>query len=174
MPTDSIGCAVNNLLGYPIYQQWVRLGWLCQVSRCHQGQSGLLCRLVMGTRCGDLDPAVVLYIQKATGRSSKDMDKLFNKESGLLGLAGKSDVRAILEESASGDDRSNLALDVGSLLLPLPACQLLCCRELNCDLLACLQQCCHCSDKWATNRSAILRMLFFLQKTYSRNSPTAF
>ncbi len=66
----------------------------------------------MGTRCGDLDPAVVLYIQNATGRGPKEMDKLFNKESGLLGMAGKSDVRAILEESAQGNERANLAMNV--------------------------------------------------------------
>ena len=72
----------------------------------------LLDRLVMGTRCGDLDPAVVLYIQNATGRGPKEMDKLFNKESGLLGMAGKSDVRAILDESAQGNERANLAMNV--------------------------------------------------------------
>jgi acetate kinase len=66
----------------------------------------------MGTRCGDLDPAVVLYIQNATGRGPKEMDKLFNKESGLLGMAGKSDVRAILEESAQGNERASLAMNV--------------------------------------------------------------
>ena len=74
--------------------------------------SAVLDRLVMGTRCGDLDPAVVLYIQNATGRGPKEMDKLFNKESGLLGMAGKSDVRAILEESAQGNERANLAMNV--------------------------------------------------------------
>ncbi|KAL3156628.1 activator of C kinase protein 1 [Trebouxia sp. C0009 RCD-2024] len=82
--------------------------------RCIDTSMGLtpLEGLVMGTRCGDLDPAVVLYIQNATGRGPKEMDKLFNKESGLLGLAGKSDIRAILEESAKGSDRANLAMNV--------------------------------------------------------------
>lgn len=70
----------------------------------------------MGTRCGDLDPAVVLYIQNATGRGPQDMDRLLNKESGLLGLAGKSDIRAILEESAQGNDRANLAMSVSRIL----------------------------------------------------------
>ena len=68
----------------------------------------------MGTRCGDLDPAVVLYIQNATGRGSKEVDKLMNKESGLLGLSGKSDIRAILEESANGNERASLAMNVSS------------------------------------------------------------
>ena len=74
----------------------------------------------MATRCGDLDPAVVLYIQNATGRGPKEMDKLFNKESGLLGLAGKSDIRAILEESAQGNDRADLAMKVSNLFAAAP------------------------------------------------------
>ena len=69
----------------------------------------------MGTRCGDLDPAVMLYIQNATGRGPKEMDKLVNKESGLLGLAGINDIRAILEASAQGNERANLAMNVSSL-----------------------------------------------------------
>ena len=80
-------------------------------------QVGVLGRLVMGTRCGDLDPAVVLYLQNATGRGPNEMDKLFNKESGLLGLAGKSDIRAILEESAKGNNRANLAMNVSHIPL---------------------------------------------------------
>ena len=66
----------------------------------------------MGTRCGDLDPAVVLHLQNVTGKGPKEMDKLMNKESGLLGLSGKSDIRAILEESANGNKRANLAMNV--------------------------------------------------------------
>ena len=66
----------------------------------------------MGTRCGDLDPAVALYLQNATGRGPKEMDTLFNKESGLLGLAGNSDIRAILKESSHGNARADLAMNV--------------------------------------------------------------
>lgn len=69
----------------------------------------------MGTRCGDLDPAVVLYIQNASGRGPQDMDKLLNKESGLLGLAGKSDIRAILAESAQSNGRADLAMNVSTM-----------------------------------------------------------
>lgn len=75
----------------------------------------------MGTRCGDLDPAVVLYLQNATGRGPQDMDRLLNKESGLLGLAGKSDIRAILAESAQGNDRAHLAMNVSQLACNLSA-----------------------------------------------------
>lgn len=66
----------------------------------------------MGTRCGDLDPAVVLYIQNVLGKSPRDMDTLMNKQSGLLGLFGKNDVRAILEGREKNDERANLAMDV--------------------------------------------------------------
>ena len=92
---------------------------LVNVLSCHsllQGQDDLPGRLVMGTRCGDLDPAVVLHIQNTTGRGPQDMDRLFNKESGLLGLAGKSDIRAILQETAQGNDRANLAMSVSRTL----------------------------------------------------------
>ena len=69
-------------------------------------------RLVMGTRCGDLDPAVVLYLMQKCQLSAHDADVLLNKQSGLLGLAGKADVRAVLEEAAAGSERAALALDV--------------------------------------------------------------
>lgn len=92
---------------------------IVNVLSCHslfQGQDILPGRLVMGTRCGDLDPAVVLHIQTTAGRGPQDMDRLFNKESGLLGLAGKSDIRAILEESAQGNNRASLAMNVSDIL----------------------------------------------------------
>lgn len=69
----------------------------------------------MGTRCGDLDPAVVLYVQNLLGKSTKEMDTLMNKQSGLLGLFGKNDVRTILEGCANNDERAQLAMDVGFL-----------------------------------------------------------
>ena len=75
----------------------------------------VICRLVMGTRCGDLDPAVVLYIQNVLGKSTKEMDTLMNKQSGLLGLFGKNDVRSILEGYAKNDERAKLAMDVSNL-----------------------------------------------------------
>lgn len=77
----------------------------------------VLHRLVMGTRCGDLDPAVVLYIQNATGKGPKAMDKLLNKQSGLLGLSGRSDIRAILEDSANSNQQASLAMNVSLAML---------------------------------------------------------
>jgi len=69
--------------------------------------------LVMGTRCGDIDPGVVLHLIEK-GHSVEDVDALLNKKSGLLGLAGigSSDMRDVLEAAESGNRRAQLALDV--------------------------------------------------------------
>lgn len=67
--------------------------------------------LVMGTRSGDLDPAVVLTLARA-GWSTDDLDTLLNKRSGLLGLSGVNDFRALVERVDAGDDAARLALDV--------------------------------------------------------------
>ncbi len=69
--------------------------------------------LVMGTRSGDVDPAVLLYIQKALGKTAEQVDNLINKQSGLLGVSGRSsDMRDIEAGALSGDDRSALALEI--------------------------------------------------------------
>ncbi|MBN2097851.1 MAG: acetate kinase, partial [Candidatus Omnitrophica bacterium] len=69
--------------------------------------------LVMGTRCGDIDPAAVLYLMKKQHLSIAQTDALLNKSSGLLGLSGKSnDMRDILRLSKQGNRRAQIALDV--------------------------------------------------------------
>ena len=68
--------------------------------------------LVMGTRSGDLDPAVVTHIARETGASLDQVEASLNKESGLLGLCGLSDLRDVLERESAGDGRAQLALDV--------------------------------------------------------------
>jgi acetate kinase len=68
--------------------------------------------LMMGTRCGDLDPAVPLYLMEALGKNGRELDALLNKKSGLLGVCGRSDVRAVLEGASQGDARCSLALDM--------------------------------------------------------------
>jgi len=69
--------------------------------------------LLMGTRCGDLDPAVVLYIMEKKGLTIKKTDNLLNKESGLLGLSGVgNDMRDILKAAKSNNARAKLALEV--------------------------------------------------------------
>src|ERR1700737_2062468 len=56
--------------------------------------------LVMATRCGDLDPAIVLYLQRQQGLSVDQLDHALNYESGLLGLSGVSgDMKTLLEQT---------------------------------------------------------------------------
>ena len=68
--------------------------------------------LVMGTRSGDLDPAIVVYLQRAAGLTIDEVDTLLNRGSGLLGLAGRSDVRDVHAAADAGDAAAQLALDV--------------------------------------------------------------
>lgn len=65
--------------------------------------------LMMGTRSGDIDPAIVLYLQRTLGYNVDEMDTMLNKKSGLKGVCGESDVRTII---ASDDEKSKLALDM--------------------------------------------------------------
>jgi acetate kinase len=69
--------------------------------------------LVMGTRCGDLDPAILPYLMKHEGLSPTEVDELLNKKSGLLGITGDSnDMREIEERAARGSERHRLALEI--------------------------------------------------------------
>ncbi len=69
--------------------------------------------LVMGTRCGDLDPAILPYLMKHDHLDPAEMDSLLNKKSGLLGITGDSnDMREIEEKAAAGSERHQLALDI--------------------------------------------------------------
>ncbi|MCF7792281.1 MAG: acetate kinase [Victivallales bacterium] len=65
--------------------------------------------LMMGTRSGDIDPGVVFHLAN-TGMTVAEVDKTLNKKSGLQGIAGSSDMRAIIEQIESGDKKSELAL----------------------------------------------------------------
>lgn len=65
--------------------------------------------LVMGTRCGDIDPAIVLYMQRDLGFSIKRIDEMLNQKSGLLGICDSSDIREILSHD---DSKSKLAIDI--------------------------------------------------------------
>jgi acetate kinase len=68
--------------------------------------------LVMGTRSGDLDPAVLFHLARREGMSIDQLDDLLNKRSGMLGLAGSSDLRDIRAAIASGDEQARLAFEV--------------------------------------------------------------
>jgi len=68
--------------------------------------------LVMGTRSGDVDPALHLFLKQNKGMDLDGIDALLNKESGLKGLCGMNDMRDIHKAVAAGDKRAALALDV--------------------------------------------------------------
>lgn len=67
--------------------------------------------LIMGTRCGDIDPAIVPYLMKKEGLDPEEVDDLMNEKSGLLGLSGVSnDMRDIHDAVKRGNERSKLAI----------------------------------------------------------------
>ncbi|MEG2338465.1 MAG: acetate kinase, partial [Clostridium sp.] len=69
--------------------------------------------LVMGTRCGDIDPAILVYLQNELKLSPSEINDLINKKSGVLGISGiSSDFRDIEDAAAQGNKRAQLALDV--------------------------------------------------------------
>jgi len=69
--------------------------------------------LVMGTRCGDLDPAALLFIMSREELGAAEASALMNKHSGLLGLSGLShDMRTLLEAEEKGNERAHLAIEI--------------------------------------------------------------
>ncbi|NKX92146.1 acetate kinase [Sanguibacter hominis ATCC BAA-789] len=68
--------------------------------------------LVMGTRSGDIDPAVIFHLHREGKMSIDEIDTLLNKQSGMLGLTGESDFRAIHDLVAEGDASAVLGLEV--------------------------------------------------------------
>jgi acetate kinase len=104
---------------YDINAITCHLGNGCSVTAVKQGRSidtsmGLtpLEGVPMGTRSGDLDPAIIFFLAEK-GYDVNELNTLCNKQSGLLGLSGISNDMRILQESArKGDERANLAIDV--------------------------------------------------------------
>ncbi|MCE5200216.1 acetate kinase [bacterium] len=69
--------------------------------------------LMMGTRCGDIDPAILTYLGKKLNATPEDLDDLINKKSGLLGVSGvSSDMRDVENSANEGNKRSKLALAI--------------------------------------------------------------
>ncbi len=66
--------------------------------------------LMMGTRCGDIDPAILPFLSRHHGMSMDMIDTMLNKESGLKGICGSNDMREILSKVTQNDPRSTLAL----------------------------------------------------------------
>ncbi|WP_328735094.1 acetate kinase [Streptomyces bobili] len=68
--------------------------------------------LVMGTRSGDADPAVIFHLARVGGMSIDEIDTLLNKKSGLIGLCGDNDMREIRRRVDEGDEQAKLAFDI--------------------------------------------------------------
>lgn len=75
-----------------------------------------LAGLVMGTRSGDIDPSVLIFLQRR-GWDAEQLDDLLNRESGLLALSGESDMRNIEAAAGEGSERAALALDLAAYRL---------------------------------------------------------
>ena len=107
---------------YPAYRR---------VISCHLGNGASLCAvldgkcvdttmgltplggIMMGTRCGNIDPAIIPYLQNTTGMTADEIDYIMNNKSGLLGLSGvSSDLRDVEAAAAAGNYRAQIALDL--------------------------------------------------------------
>ncbi len=72
-----------------------------------------LAGLMMGSRCGDIDPSAVTYLMDKTGMKPQEMADFLNKESGVLGITGiSSDMREIENADKAGNERAHLALEM--------------------------------------------------------------
>ena len=82
--------------------------------RCFDTSMGLtpLAGLVMGTRSGDIDPAVLFHLSREARMSTDELDDLLNRRSGMLGLSGYTDMRDVHAAVAAGDENTRTALDV--------------------------------------------------------------
>ncbi len=114
--------AAARLLGRP-------LGELKLIT-CHLGNGASICAvgngcsvdtsmgmtplegLIMGTRSGDIDPGIIFYLGRETGRTMEDLDALLNSQSGLKGLCGVNDMREIEAMAEHDDPRARLALEM--------------------------------------------------------------
>jgi acetate kinase len=68
--------------------------------------------LIMGTRSGDLDPAIIFYLGRKTGVSSEEIEALLNRRSGLKGVCGVNDMREIARLADEGDASARLAIEM--------------------------------------------------------------
>ncbi|MBM3243563.1 MAG: acetate kinase [Candidatus Omnitrophica bacterium] len=120
---EYVAYEASRILGKPIKKLKLitcHLGNGCSITAIDKGKSvdtsmGFtpLEGLVMGTRCGDIDPALVSYIMRKKKIGINKIERLLNHESGLIGISGISnDMRVLEEKSKKGDSRSILAVDV--------------------------------------------------------------
>ena len=82
--------------------------------KCFDTTMGLtpLDGLMMGTRCGAVDPSIIKYVSEESGMSVQEIDDAMNKKSGLLGICGFNDNRDVEKAIADGDENAKLALDM--------------------------------------------------------------
>ncbi len=82
--------------------------------KCFDTTMGLtpLDGLMMGTRCGSIDPSIIEYVCKESGKDVSEITNDLNKKSGLLGICGFNDNRDVEKAIAEGDERAKLALDM--------------------------------------------------------------
>ena len=83
--------------------------------KCVDTSMGLtpLAGVLMGTRCGDVDPSVVTYMEQKLGFHGQEMADYLNKQSGLLGVSGvSSDMRDVTNAAKAGNERAKLATDM--------------------------------------------------------------
>ena len=89
---------------------------LCAVDRGQSAETTMgftpLEGLVMATRSGNVDPGLVLWLQQHAGVSASELSETLEHRSGVLGLAGTADMRAVVASAMAGDERAALALDV--------------------------------------------------------------
>jgi len=102
-------CMITCHLGNGCSMAAVRYGVSIDTTMGYTPVEGLL----MGTRCGDLDPSSVLYIMGREELSDDETNAMLNKHSGMMGISGvSSDMREIIQEMNSGNKRAKLAFDV--------------------------------------------------------------
>lgn len=68
--------------------------------------------LMMGTRCGSIDPAIMPFLMENANLSAKEVDNIMNKKSGLLAIGGSNDMRVIEQKMDAGDENAKLAFDM--------------------------------------------------------------
>jgi acetate kinase len=99
----------------------IHLGNGCSITAIENGKSidhslgfGPMNGLIMGTRSGDVDQSVIFYLVKSLGYSIDDVNAILQKQSGMLGLTGFSDLREIEEEATKGNVECQLALEMNA------------------------------------------------------------
>ncbi len=68
--------------------------------------------LMMGTRCGDIDPAIIFYLARVSGLAIDKIETLLNQKSGLFGVCGSNDMREIQQRFKQGDEQAKLAIEI--------------------------------------------------------------